>query len=361
MTLAAVLVAIVSAEPAVPSITVVVRGAEVTQDALDGAARGVELRRAPLPNTPEPAPGVPALPQERIAAARKAYVNADFTRCLDQVSDDAALTAALGQRDRASAARVLLWRVACNVGAGKHEPARRSAAQLAAFSLQAPAEVGSVSPEVETVIARAYQEAAGMKALPLEVKGTAEAAVELDGRPTGCTTPCTLEVLEGTHVLRLEADGHEAAVKLVRAAAPRAEVTVELPAAAPELAAAQWSSRYRTAADADGARSVRLLSTALRASRLVMLSFEQASGGRLEALLAVDGAVTARAERSGDPAAELPGLMQDLLVRGQLIEASPPIYKRPLFWIAVVAGAAAIAASVTAFLVLRPVQTEVHF
>ena len=350
---AAVFALLLSAEPVKPSIAVVVRGADISQEQLDSAARGVVLERKSLPNVAEPPAPAPALPQERIAAARKAYVNADFTRCLEQVDDDAALTAALGQGDRPTAARVLLWRVACNVGAGKLEPARRSAAQLAVSSLQVPAEAGSVSPEVEAVIARAFTEVAALKPIPLAVGGTKDATVLLDGRPTGCTTPCTLEVLEGAHVLRLNADGHESAVRLARVGPPRAEMTVELPPAAPELAAAQWSTRYRSAPDADGAGSVRLLSTALRASRLILLSAEGGSGGKLQALLAEDGAVTARAERS-----ELDGLMEDLLVRGKLIEAAPPLYKRPLFWVAIV-GAAVLAAGATATALLWPVRTTV--
>lgn len=350
---AAVFALLVAAEPVKPSITVVVRGADISQEQLDGAARGVELKRASLPNAAEPPAPAPALPQERIAAARKAYVNADFTKCLEQVDDDAALTAALGQGDRPTAARVLLWRVACNVGAGKLEPARRQAAQLAVSSLQVPAEAGSVSPEVEAVIARAFTEVAALRPIPLQVGGTRDATVLLDGRPTGCTTPCTLEVLEGAHVLRLNADGHESAVRLVRVEAPRAELTVELAPAAPELAAAQWSTRYRSASDADGAGSVKLLSTALRASRLILLSAEGGSGGKLQALLAEDGAVTARAERS-----DLEGLMEDLLVRGKLIEAAPALYKRPLFWVAIV-GAAVLAAGVTTLVLLRDIRTGV--
>ncbi|MBL8956279.1 MAG: PEGA domain-containing protein, partial [Myxococcaceae bacterium] len=275
-----------AAEPVAPSISVVTRGADVAQEALDAAAQGVVLRRVELPNSPEPTLMLPALPQERISAARKAYVDADFNRCIEQVNDDAALTTALGQRDRVSAARILLWRVACHVGAGKLEPARRAATQLAVSSLQVPAEAGSVSPEVEAVIAKAYTQAAAMKTIPLSVGGTADARVELDGRSTGCTTPCTLEVLEGAHVVRLDADGYESDVKLVRAAAPTAALDVQLNAAAPELAAAQWSARYRTAPDADGARSVRLLSTALRASRLLMVTSEEGSGGLLQGVLA---------------------------------------------------------------------------
>ncbi len=354
-TAAAFMLVLLSAEPVKPSITVVVRGADITQAQLDQAAPGVVLERAEPPNVGATPTAAPALPQERIAAARKAYVDADFNKCLEQVADDGALTAALGEGDRPNAARVLLWRVACNVGAGKLEPARRAATQLAVSSLQVPAEAGSVSPEVEAVIAKAFGQVAAMKPVPFSVGGTKEASVELDGRPTGCTTPCSLEVLEGLHVVRLNADGHESAVRPVRVEAPRGQVDVELPPAAPELAAAQWSARYKNASDVDGARSVRLLSTALRASRLIMLTAEEGAGGKLQAVLATDGAVTARAERS-----ELDGLLNDLLVRGQVIEASVPIYKRPLFWIAVVVAAGAAAAGTAIYFTYDPKKiTEV--
>lgn len=347
MAFAALVLLIAAAEPVKPSVTVVVsRGRAPTAADLAASNPDVDLRLAELPNAPEPRPAAPALPQERVAAARTAYVNADFTKCLEEISDEAALTTALGQGDRATAARMLLWQVACNVGANKLEPARRAATQLVGSSLQVPAEVGSVSPEVERVIAQALKAASQQKPLPIEVSGTPDAQIELDGRPSGCTTPCTLEAQEGLHVLRLAADGHEPVVRTVRAQAPSMKVSVELPDAAPELAAAQWSARFRLAPDADGDRSVRLLSTALRASRLVLLAVDDTAPGKLDAVLAVDGAITARAERIGAPAAQLSGLMSDLLVRGQLVAPSVPIYKRALFWVAI-AGAAAIAAGVT--------------
>jgi hypothetical protein len=347
MAFAALVLLLATADPAKPSVTVVVaKGHAPTAEALASSNGDVELRLAELPNAPEPHPSAPALPQERVAAARTAYVNADFTKCLEEVSDEAALTTALGQGDRSTAARMLLWQVACNVGANKLEPGRRAATQLVGLSLQVPAEVGSVSPEVENVIAQALKAASQQKPLAIEVSGTADAQIELDGRPAGCTVPCTLEALEGLHVVRLTADGHEPVVRTVRAEPPRVQLAADLPDAAPELAAAQWSARYRLAADSDGDRSVRLLSTALRASRLVLLAIDDTSPGKLDAVLAVDGAITARAERVGSPGAQLSGLMTDLLVRGQVVAPTVPIYKRALFWVAI-AGAAVVAAGVT--------------
>ncbi len=100
---------------------------------------------------------------------------------------------------------------------------------------------------------------------------------------------------------------------------------------------------------------MRLLTTALRASRLVMVTAEEGAGGMLQGVLAVDGSVTARAQR---PAGELGGLMEDLLVRGKIFEERVPLYKRPLLWIAIAAGVVAVGASVTAVLLTRDVHTD---
>jgi len=343
-----------------PQVTLVVRGsAPPTPEQLGKVELPIDLRVAAAPNAGLTLPAPDATAQEQISAARKSYINADFNKCLEQVADDSAMTKALAEADRTSAARVLLWRVACNVGAGKLEVARRSANQLAVFGLPVPAEVGSVSPEVEAVIAKGYQDASLAKPLPLVITSSEDGAeVQLDGRTTGCTTPCTLDVLEGSHVIRLTADGSTAAHKLVRAEPPKAEVKVELSAASPTLAAQQWTHRYAQSAEVEGSRSVRLLATALRTSRLVLLTVEDGPSPRTKALLAVDGRVTARTEREGALSTELNGLLTDLLTRGNILEPTPPLYKRPLFWVAIVLAAGA-AAGITAGVLVRDVQTSV--
>jgi hypothetical protein len=97
---------------------------------------------------------------------------------------------------------------------------------------------------------------------------------------------------------------------------------------------------------------MRLLSTSLRAPRLVVLAVDPALPNRMRGALAIDGVLTVRAEREVD--AE--GLMRDLLVRGQVVEEAPPLYKRWPFWVAV--GAAALAAGVTAGVVVGTRETR---
>lgn len=354
----------VAAEPepeARPQVTIVVRGGKApSPEQLKATSVPVDLRLVEVPNTGFAPPTPDSAAQEQIAAARKAYINADFGKCLEHVADDAAMTRALADADRTTAARVLLWRVACNVGAGKAEPAKRAAQQLAVFGLAVPPEVGSISPEVEAVIAKAYQEAAGAQALPLAISSSETGAeVHLDGRTTGCTTPCTLDVLEGSHVIRLTADGFNPTHRLVRAEKPKAQAAFELTAASPTLAAQQWTQRYAQSSEVEGSRSVKLLSTALRATRLVLLNVEDGPAPRTKALLALGGLVAARSERDGSLDKELDALMNDLLTRGNVVEPSPPLYKRPLFWIAVVV-AAGLAAGGTALALTRDPVTRVE-
>ena len=353
---------VVAADPAPTpraQVTVVVRGpgSKVSPEALAGLGLPLDFKLVPLPNAvpaqnvPDPSSG------DAIARARKSYVNADFANCLKQVDSDAVLTAALAEGDRTAAARMLLWRVACNVGAAKPEPARHSAVEMATYGLDLPADVSAVSPEVEAVIAQAFRDATAGRPIPVTVTSDPEAVAEVrvDGRRTGCTAPCTMDLLEGSHVIRLDAEGSLPAHRVVRVEKPRAEVAIALVPAPPEVAAAQWTARYAQSPDADGAHAMRLLGTALRASRLLLISLDEGPQAELKGLLAIDGQVIARSERG-----ELGGLMQDLLVRGQLLEAAPALWKRPVFWISLVV-VAGVAAATTGVLLSRRIESHVTF
>ena len=148
--------------------------------------------------------------------------------------------------------------------------------------------------------------------------------------------------------MRLSADGYGPAWRTISE-----DAAFSLSPASPELAAAQWHQRSARGEALDSETSVKLLSTSLRAPRLMVVT----SGGTLRGALAVDGVLEARAERERD--AE--GLARDLLVRGKVIEEAPPLYKRWPFWVAV--GAAAVAAGVTTAVVVgnRQVKTSVDF
>jgi hypothetical protein len=358
---AVIALCVVAADPAStprPSVTVVVRGAadKVSPEQLQSLGLPLDFKLTALPNAVA-AQNVPANSiGDAIAQARKSYVNADFAKCLKQVDSDEVLTASLVDGDRNAASRLLLWRVACNVGAAKPEPARRAAWEMATYGLELPADVSAVSPEVEAVIAQAFREATAGKTVPITVTAGAETGeVRIDGRRTGCNTPCNMDVLEGNHVVRVDADGSLPSHRLVRVEKPRADVALELSPAPPEVAATQWTARYGQSPDADSAHAMKLLGTALRTSRLLLISLDDGQQAQLKGLLAVDGQVVARSERS-----ELGGLMQDLLVRGQLLEPSAPIWKRPVFWIAIVVAAGAAAAT-TGILLTRRIDSQVVF
>ena len=232
-------------------------------------------------------------------------------------------------------------------------PRKLAAEALASFQLTVPEDVGSTTPDVEALLARAFTEVGARAARRMGFASVPEGAtVDLDGRPGACTTPCTLELVAGGHVVRLSADGYTPAWRAV--STKDTEATFTLTPAAPELAASQWRRRTARGEALDSEASVRLLSTSLRAPRLLVMAADPAAPRTLRGALAVDGVLKARGEREGD--AE--GLVRDLLVRGQVIEEAPPLYTRWPFWVAV--GAAAVAAGVTTALVVGNRQTVTH-
>ncbi len=346
---------------AASQITIVTRGdaAGALRDALGAATLPVELRFAELPNA------VPAEPpladvDQRLAAAREAYVRAEFHRCLSLLEPEALVTDALGRGQRVTAARVLLWRVACHVGVGRNDAAARAAREMGALSLEMPEDAGAVTPEVESVVAQAIRDAGSASRVPLRIDAPVPAAVSLDGRRDVCSTPCTLEVTEGVHVVRIDSDGYEPDVRLVRLERPEATLTFRATPAPPALAAAQWAARYARSSEVDSAASMRLLSTALRAPRLLLVTADRESQEiRVRGVLAVDGEVAARSERVGPSEDAAEGLVRDLLVRGKIVEPPPPLYRRAGFWVAL--GVAAAAAAGTAAIANRRVVTGVEF
>jgi hypothetical protein len=335
----------VVAAPGAPAVTVVVAGpgASETKQTLSAASLPVELRLtdAPTSATPSTASDWPG----KLAAARKEYVGARFPECLQFLEGDSAPAELLARGERLLAARLLTWRTACHLGARQPEPARTAAEALASFQLTLPEDVGSTTPDVEALLARAFTQVGARAVTRMTFSSVPEgASVELDGRPGACITPCGMELLSGGHVIRVSADGYTPSWRVVSTTESTAAFTLE--GATPEQAAAQWSLRTARGEALDSEASVRLLSTSLRAPRLLVMSTDPAAPRMLRGALAVDGVLKARAEREGD--AE--GLVRDLLVRAQVIEEAPPLYRRWPFWVAV--GAAAVAAGVTTAVVV---------
>jgi hypothetical protein len=358
------------AESGKPGVTVIVRGEPMAaarfQDSLRLAEMPIEFRFVDIPNVPSPPPERDDL-EAAVAAARQDYGEANLRPCVARLAAEDLVTAALRNGQREGAARVLFWRAACRVGLGDSSVARGEARRLGTLELQVPPDVGRTTPEVERVVTDELKAAQRLPRVSLRVTSSvAGATVALDGRPKVCVTPCAVEVLPGEHVVRLEADGMVPEVRTLRVDPNEpAELAAALTPAAPELASAQWTAKYAASADIDSAASVRLLARAVRAKRLVFITAETSNvDARLRGVFADDQEIRGYAERyavTREFDAAVRGLVEDLLVKGSVLQPPAPLYARPLFW-TVVAAVAAAAVVGTYFAVSPPpVHTQVHF
>ncbi len=321
----------------------------------------VELRFDDLPNEPTP-PAAAGDTEAHIAAARVAYIASEPEQCLAKLDVDTGALLAAGRRTLA--ARVLLWRFACRVGADERSEAERIARQFAVFGLDVPPDVGETNPEVEILLSRIMGDVAGTPRESVEIDAAARGArIAIDGRSAGCVTPCTIDLPPGDHVVRIDADGFAPAWRVVRVKPGENRHAFELTRASPDRVARQWTSRYADSPAIDGVSSMRLLARAVRGRRVVLLAAHRGQRrSYLRGVLAVDGDVLARAERHAGAAEQLPntapGLMRELLVRGKVVASGPPLHKRPVFWVAVGIGAA-VAAAITGVMLYEPGSRQV--
>jgi hypothetical protein len=366
-----------AAEPAspLPAITLFVVGPpEARTSVQDWVQRGptglpVTLRLAePLTSTAKPGDDPQLLALERhLQEARRHYINAEFAECLQALGNEGVLPEALSQGHRQVVARLLLWQVACQVGMRREETALQVASELGILGLELPADIGVLPPEVGRVLVKGAEAGAARARTTLRVTSDfGPAQVSLDGRFGVCMAPCSLEALEGRHVVRVDAEGRQLAVQVISARGPELPVAFITLPASPELAASQWTTHYgASSANLDSAGSLRLLSNALRAPRLVLLSAEaEQDGYRLRGALAMEGRAAARTERQAETEAlneTVEGVLRDLLIQGHVVEPAPPLYRRRDFWIAVGVAAVVAGATTTALLWRRPVRTEVGF
>lgn len=306
--------------------------------------------------------------EQDLVAARRAYTNAEFSACLSHAGERNRAVELLGDGERLLAERLLFWRVACHVGAGRNDEARREATAFATFELDVPPDVEVAAPDVDALLADAAHGVETTPRAPLAIRAHADVgkglrfapriAVGVDGRAAVCAIPCTLDLRPGDHAVRVAADGFVAETRPVRVAATGGEVGFELVPAGPELAAQQWMARYAGGPAIDSPASLGLLTIATRARGLAVLAAEPAAvGTRLHGVVAIDGGISTRAERiagtDGEMAEVASALARDLLLRGNLLVKDTPLHERPLFWITI--GAAAIAvATVTTLLLYHP-------
>lgn len=342
--------------PARIPLAVVIAGPERDRKPIEATLRTQPVEHAEL-RLVAPAPGdrlaADVAPPAPLGEVRKRYLAADVEGCLALLGGDDRIDRLLASRDRPGAARVLFWRTACHLAGDQRGPAERDAGQFAALELRMPPDARDASPDVENIIDRAVQRAASEARSELTVTTNVfRAEVRIDGRDETCVSPCVIGCSRGRHVVSVLAPGSLPVTTTLAVDQRTARVKVDLPVAPANVAAAQWRSRFETSPEEQSNESARVLSLAVPARYLVLLSpTGDGARPRVRGLLYFDAAVRARAEgqgrSSGDAASSA---IAELLHEGKLVEATP-LYKSPLFWAAVAATAAG--ASVATYLLLR--------
>jgi PEGA domain len=360
---------------ALPEVTLLVAGPEPGSSRLalalvEAPGAPVVLERAALPRADRGGlvHGLGSAALGDLVRAEAAYVAADFGACLAALGDGARVLALLAEGERLAAARVALWGLACDVGRGALAEAERRAAAFAALELDVPSDVTRIAPDAEAALSRALDAAANGARAALRVSSTPPGlGLDVDGRPSGCETPCELVLRPGSHVVSFHGDGVSPAHERAELGAAGGALERALDPAPPALARAQWSARYGAGGDLESAGSLRLLARALPADRLLVLSVLAGDGDHASVTggYLVHGEVVARDARARLSQSALEdgarGVLRNLLVRGSTIAPPRPVWKSPWLWAATGAGAV-IAGTVTA-LALWPAgqRTEVRF
>ncbi len=347
-------VLVLAADPSAPPAI----GAALTAQPIDQ----VTLTASALP--PRPTDVTPAAsPTAALGAARAAYLDAQPEACLAAVAtlDVGALLAA-GQRE--AAARLLVLQTACQFDDAP-AIARATADAIAIADLELPAEVGFIKPPVERLLDDARQALGARPLVPLAVTSTPTgAALALDGKLAGCTTPCTLRVRPGDHVVVAALDGYDRSVATA-AADGTAGVTLALVAAPPEIIGAQVRARLALGGAGDDVTTLRLAAAAVRAPRLLVIAPSAVGDGvRLVGALFERGVVTARGERragAADLGASSRRLARDVLVEARYVASPLPVWRRWPFWVGVTAAALAAGAATFALVYQPNPMTTVTF
>ncbi len=347
------------APPSRVPITMVVRGdADETsrvRSALEHAPPdGIELRGVSVaaPLVTADAPNIDAA-LEQVHAA---YDEPNWQKCIAPISDPSLASRLLAADKRDDAARVVFWRTACLLLKGDEAGAKEVARTMSSRNLDVPNEKSD--PAVSRMLHAAALDGSRAPTTTLTITSAGpELTVSFDGRPAMCTTPCPIPARTGTHTIRVEADGRSPETRDVEVSDAPTTAQFDPPLASPDLAARQWVSRWSTSASIDAPRSLHLLADATRARNLVLVVATGGAHPSLSGALAIDGAVRARAHLEAVHGDAAPSLVRELLVQGRVVDSSS-IFKKPLFWIVVIAVAGA-AAGVTYYFASLPHTVDV--
>ena len=346
VTLLATLLAACSATPKHRiAVATIVEGDRAKVGALDPhAIAGLELHPFTIP--PAPAPPTDDTPAI-VARARAGYVSGEFEACrgeLAKIDLDKLLVA----QQRALAGRVLAFDAACAYGAKAPALARGLAQKLARMGLELPD--APFAREEETLLTQAIATAGSEPRLAISVGGLAGARLFVDGKPAGCTLPCTVDTPAGDHFLAVELDGY---APIARWATITQATTINFNPrpASPEIALAQWRARIGRGlapADSVGAKLIAQLSGQPRVAYLM-------GGTQIAGTLIVDGEPKATDERD-----EAVPLVRDLAYNANVLKR-PALWQRPTFWIVTSIAVAAVAGAIVYAVYEPEVRSELQF
>jgi len=354
-----------------PAVAVFVRepsSREGVEQSLRKADLGVDFRSVAPPEAVVASTGKADL-EVRLLEARADYMAGELARvrhCAERLDEPSLVWNALAQKQRSTAARILLWKIACTSIARRDEAAA-SAKAFASLELDLPPEVDAVSVEAHRTLASAIEAAERNEKRDLVVRvvgfepphaAISLAQLSVDGRTeVACSKECVVPLRPGDHLLRLSRDGYSPLEATVHVDAPTS-FEARMKAAPPEVAGQQWVARFGVAGPSvrtDSNDSVELLALALRAQRFVYLEGE--GTGRVRGALAVQGKIVAREEKQGSPEKASPDVVEQLLVTGGVVK-DRSLLKKPLFWIAV--GVVAVGSSLlTAYALSEPDERTV--
>jgi hypothetical protein len=169
-------------------------------------------RAVPPPDPPEPAAAAPGVEE-----LERAYLEADFLRCLALARDPSLGADGLLERGRrADVARAATLAAACALGAGDEQRAREQAAWLLARELDEPGALRGTTPAFQQLVEEERRAAQRRGRVALELSTVLVGGdVEVDGRLRCPSLPCRVHVFRGEHLVVVRAPGREAVVATV--------------------------------------------------------------------------------------------------------------------------------------------------
>jgi hypothetical protein len=317
-----------------------------TDHAVDAAAAEIPAHWRLETLVPEAAPP-PEPPTEPDKLAR-AYLEADFLRCLSEIEHASLrLDQLLEQGRRPEAARTGTFAAACALGAGDEARARELLRRLLARELMEPAALRRTTPEFQRIAEEERLAGQRRGRVAVEIHTQPEGAqVRVDGIVRCTAAPCLLHLAHGEHALVAEKLGQRP--RMMTAAIERDEtLTVELEAASADETRRQLDAALGAGTDPSSMEISRCAASALGVGLLV-LAWRQK--GQVHAMVyrRSGGATTHVALADGPNGA---ARAVSAALREWRTEAPPTrsMFREPLFW-ATAVGVAVLSAGAVALI-----------